>query len=229
MMTIDDPNAKDGVGVDWAKFQADAPARAFDVIRMFQWRSFIEYSGGPLTDVGVHEMCAAYRMLDPGFPSKAVATGGRFHWNHGRTAPDTMDVLIQYPQGFSVAIIESFVNDHFPVEKVIRGSEGTARLTPDALQIYPLHRVPYGTRAPAVLPTLRGKAIAEAGANPPIIPDATMVHIKDFLDSVRSRRQPRFDLELGYRVHVPLCMAMRSHFENKVALFDASTEQIRMS
>ena len=42
------------------------------------------------------------------------------------------------------------MNDHFPVEKVIRGSEGTARLTGNALEIYPVTRIPYGTRAPAV-------------------------------------------------------------------------------
>ena len=62
MMTIDDPEAKDGLGVDWARFQADAPRRDFSVTRMFQWRLFTEYSGGPLTDVGPHEMCAAYRF-----------------------------------------------------------------------------------------------------------------------------------------------------------------------
>ncbi len=238
MMTVDDPNAKDGLGVDWAKFQADAPKRDFSPTRMFQWRLFMDYSGGPLTDVGPHEMCAVYRMLQPGFPSKVVATGGRFHWNHERDVPDTMDVLIQYPQGFTVAIIETFVNDHFPVEKVIRGSEATARLTADALEIYPLTRVAYGTRAPAVemkasqrLLTLRGQAIASASAKleKPVIADSTMVHVKDFLDSVRSRRKPRFDLELGYHVHIPLCMAMRSHLENKAALFDAEREQIRMS
>lgn len=236
MMTIDDPNAKDGAGVDWAKFQADAPKREFSVIRMFQWRLFLEYSGGPLTDVGVHEMCAAYKLLEPGFPARVVATGGRFHWNHERTVPDTMDVLIQYEKGFTVAVLESFVNNHFPVEKVIRGSEGTARLTSDALEIYPMTRVPYGTRAPAVefkpsqvLPTIRGKAVAEAKGERPLIPDATMVHIQDFLDAVRTRQQPRFDLELGYHVHIPMCMAMRSLLETKVALFDAAREQIVMA
>lgn len=237
MMTVDDPNAKDGVGVDWKTFQADAPKRPFSVTRMFQWRLFSEYSGGPLTDTGPHEMCPVYKMLQPGFPLKVVATGGRFYWNHERTVPDTLDVLIQYPQGYTVALLETFVNHHFPIEKVIRGSEGTARLTNDALEIYPMTRVPYGTRAPAVelkpsqrLLTVRGEALAAAtGTERPMIPDLTVLHLKDFLDSVHRREQPRFDLELGYIVHIPLCMAMRSHLENKAALFDPEQEQIRMS
>lgn len=238
MMTVDDPNARDGVGVDWARFQADAPRRDFSVTRMFQWRLFLEYSGGPLTDVGPHEMCAVYKMLNAGFPSKVAATGGRFHWNHERTVPDTMDVLIQYPGGYTVALLESFVNNHFPIEKVIRGSEGTARLTPDALEIYPLTRVPYATtRPPHIelkpshrLPTLPGAAKAAARpAAPGIYANSTAVHLKDFLDCVRARKQPRFDLELGYVVQIPLCMAMRSHLENRIALFDAGSEEIRMS
>lgn len=238
MMTVDDPNAKDGVGVDWAKFQADAPKRDFSVTRMFQWRLFLEYSGGPLTDVGPHEMCAVYKMLEPGFPSKVVATGGRFHWNHERTVPDTMDVLIQYPQGYTIALLETFVNNHFPMEKVIRGSEGTARLAYDALEIYPLTRVPYATTRPPVIevkPTQRlltQQGIAKASPKPAargVFADSTAVHLKDFLDCVRTRKQPRFDLELGYIVQIPLCMAMRSHLENKAALFDAAAEEIRMS
>ncbi len=237
MMNIDDPNAKDGVGVDWQAFQADAPKRDFSVTRMFQWRLFMEYSGGPLTDTGPHEMCPVYRLIQPGFPSKVVATGGRLYWNHERTVPDTMDVLIQYPQGFTIALLETFVNNQFPIEKVIRGSEGTARLTNDALEVYPMTRIPYGTRAPDVelkpshrLLTVRGETLAAAtGTERPRIPDSTMAHIKDFLDSVRKREQPRFDLELGYTVHIPLCMAMRSHLENKAALFDPDKEQIRMS
>ena len=99
-----------------------------------------------------------------------------------------------------------------------------------------MRRIPYGTRPPAVefkashrLLTVRGEAVAAAGNERPVIPDSTMAHIKDFLDSVRKREQPRFDLELGYTVHIPLCMAMRSYLENKAALFDAEREQIRMS
>ena len=238
MMTVDDPNAKDGVGVDWKKFQADAPPQNFNITRLFQWRLFMEYSGGPLTDTGPHEMCPVYKILQPGFPNKVVATGGHFYWNHDRTVPDTMDVLIQYPQGFTVALLETYINNHFPVEKLIRGTEGTARFTNDAFEIYPMTRVPYGTTRPPIIElkpscrllTVRGQVLASAtGTERPLVPDATMLHMKDFLDSVRARKQPRFDLELGYIVQIPLCMAMRSLLENKAALFDLKLEQIVMS
>jgi hypothetical protein len=56
-----------------------------------------------------------------------------------------------------------------------------------------------------------------------------LLNLADFLKSVRSRKQPKSDLELGYQVQVPLMMAMRSHLENKAALFDLDRELIRMS
>lgn len=54
-------------------------------------------------------------------------------------------------------------------------------------------------------------------------------HQRDFFDCVRTRNRPRADIELGYAVQVPLIMGMRSFIENKVALFDAAAEEIRMS
>ena len=235
MMVIDDPNAIDGRGVDWAKFQADAPKRDFNITRLFQWRLFMEYSGGPLTDTGPHEMCTVYKMLQPGFPQKVVATGGRFHWNHERTVPDTMDVLMQYPQDMTIALLETYVNNAFPIEKVIRGAEGTVRLTNDGFEIYPLRRTPLGQQQPKESPAATHKLVTEraaaisAGAAPAAVTDPTALLMKNFLDSVRTRQQPRFDLELGYIVQIPLCMAMRSLLESKVALFDAGREEIRMS
>ena len=58
--------------------------------------------------------------------------------------------------------------------------------------------------------------------------DLTVAHLKDFLNCVRTRGTPRGDLELAYRVQVPLIMAMQSHLHNKVALFDADSETIQL-
>jgi hypothetical protein len=52
--------------------------------------------------------------------------------------------------------------------------------------------------------------------------------MRNLLESIRTRQKPNGDLELGYRVQVPLIMAMRSSVEGKVAHFDASTETIEV-
>ena len=227
-MPIDDPNAKDGVGVDWAKAQADAPHREFSVSRLFQWRMYMEYSGGPVTDVYPHAVAPLFKALQPGLPRKVVAVGGRYFYNHDRTVPDCFDLLIQYPQGLTVAVLGGMVNDT-PVDALIRGTEATMIRTLDALVFQPQRdrvRTPEGAY----------KIVeAHAGGKVPLdtpgraIEGNVSLNLKDFLQAVRERRQPKSDLELAYTVQVPLIMAMRSHLEDKAALFDPDREVIRMS
>ena len=58
--------------------------------------------------------------------------------------------------------------------------------------------------------------------------DLTVSHLKDFFNGVRTRKPPRGNLDLAYTVQVPLLMAMQSHLNNKVALFDPEKETIRL-
>jgi predicted dehydrogenase len=216
-MPIDDPNAKPGVGVDWEAAQADAPRREFNVSRLFQWRLYMDYSGGPLTDTYPHMLTPLVKMLSAGFPQKVVATGGRFFYGGLRDVPDTFDLLIQYPQGLDIAFLGTFVN-YVGIETLARGSEGVARKTDLAITLEPLKGVDRPRQElPNDTPT-RGEGHS----------DLTVAHLKDFLNCVRTRGTPRGDLELAYRVQVPLIMAMESHLQNKVALFDADSETIRL-
>jgi len=208
-MPIDDPNAQTGRGLDWEAFQADAPKRPFTVSRFFQWRMYMDYSGGPSTDLYVHPMTRVYRAIQPGLPRKVVAVGGKYVYNGDRDVPDTFDLLIEYPQGMTVVVLGTLGNDT-PIETVIRGTEGTVRFTGEAALEF--------TPQPGSKLTRRSIGY-----------DVTVQdHLADFLRSIRARETPGADLELGYQVQVPLIMAMRSYVEGKVAYFDAATEQIRM-
>jgi len=53
-MPVDDPNARPGPDLNWEAFLADAPKRPFDVSRFFRWRMYMDYSGGPVTDLYPH-------------------------------------------------------------------------------------------------------------------------------------------------------------------------------
>jgi predicted dehydrogenase len=238
---IDDPNAKAGVGLNWEKWQGDAPRHEFTIERFFQWRMFGDYSGGPVTDTGVHSISPVYKILEKlnvGMPQKVMATGGRFYYGEPRTAPDTMDVLMQYPQNFTVALLETYVNNQFPIETVIRCAEGSIVRRPEGVEFVPMAREGMGSLTPGVQkveakpPTLirsdAAEQLAAEGGQRRYI-DQTGAHIQDFLDAVRTRKQPRYNLEMGYIVQTPFCMAMRSLLENKVALWDPQREEIRMS
>jgi predicted dehydrogenase len=217
-MPIDDPNAKAGVGLDWETFQADAPRRAFNVSRFFQWRLYMDYSGGPLTDTYPHTLTPLFKVLSPGLPKKVVAVGGKYFYNGLRDVPDTFDLLIQYPQGLTVALLGTFINST-GIDTVIRGTEATMTKKPASIVFEPQHGVSKAREEIA----MDNAAMGEGHGG------LTESHLKDFFQAVRTRQKPRSDLELAYIVQVPLMMAMESHLHNRVALFDSDKEVIRLA
>ncbi len=217
-MPVDDPNAKPGVGVDWDAFQADAPRHPFSASRMFRWRLYLDYSGGPVTDVYPHMITPLYKALNPGFPSKVVALGGKYLYDGEREVPDTFDMLVQYPKGLTVAVLGTLVNDS-TVDPVIRGSEGTMFREEEKITFEPQ------PKAKGLKEELPNQLIGGPGHHD-LLGEA---HLQDFFNCVRTRKTPRGDLEIAYIVQIPVIMAMLSHLRGKVALFDADKEEIRLS
>jgi predicted dehydrogenase len=208
-MPVDDPQAQAGRGLDWNAFQADAPRRDFDVSRFFQWRMYLDYSGGPATDLYPHPLTRLLKALGVGMPKKVVAVGGKYFYNGERDVPDTFDMLIEYPEGLTVAVLGTIVNDT-GIDTIIRGSEGTITFSGDA-------RLSFAPQ-PGSKKSWRVISTDRTGHE----------HMQDFLRCVRTRERTKCDIELGYVVQVPLIMAMQSHVSGKVAYFDAAAEEIRL-
>jgi predicted dehydrogenase len=58
-MPIPDPEAVPGPDLDWEGFLGDAPKVAFTVNRFFSWRKYLDYAGGPCTDLFPHVLTPA--------------------------------------------------------------------------------------------------------------------------------------------------------------------------
>ena len=87
-MPIPDPNAKPGPDLDWDAFLGDAPKVAFDVRRFFSWRMFLDYAGGPCTDLFPHVFTPFVSLLGLKFPSLVATSGGIFKYDdYGREVP----------------------------------------------------------------------------------------------------------------------------------------------
>jgi len=51
-------------------------------------------------------------------------------------------------------------------------------------------------------------------------------HMRNFLDSIRSGREPACPFELGYRVSVACRMAVESYLRQRTVRWDAERQQI---
>ncbi len=206
-MPVPDANAKPGPELDWDQFLGDAPKVPFSVSRFFQWRMYWDYSGGPATDLLVHVYTPLFRLLKADFPERVVGCGGMWQYNHEREVPDQFNMIIDYPGGPSVVLMNTLSNET-GCPTVVRGTNGSLSFEGRGIVI-----TPHGAKEPSHVIPWKGQGdTAKLWAN--------------FLDCIRSRQRPLSPVDVGAKVQAPLNMAILSYRENKVARFDKPQQKI---
>jgi len=213
-MPIPDREVRPGPELDWEAFLGDAPKVPFTVDRFFSWRKYLDYAGGPCTDLFPHVFTPFVSALDLQFPSRAVASGGIFKYNtYDREVPDTFNMCLDYPQKLSIVIPCSLAND-YPPEAAIRGDEGTLTLqNPGEWNV--------GFDSVTLVPRKGQNQVFPARKM-----DTTPLHWLNFIHCIRTREKPVSDVQFGLHVQAALNMAMLSLLKEKVATFDLAKQDI---
>jgi predicted dehydrogenase len=213
-MPIPDPDAQPGKDVDWKAFLGDAPKVPFTVQRYFSWRKYLDYAGGPCTDLFPHVFTPFVSALGLNYPSRAVASGGIFEYTtYDREVPDTFNLCVDYPEKASVVLVCTLANDYVS-EPAIRGDEGT-------LTLQDAGGWESGFSSITVIPA-KGKPEVVAGQKV----ESTSLHWKNFIHCARTREKPVSDVEFALKVQAALNMAMLAFLNRKVARFDAAKRRI---
>jgi predicted dehydrogenase len=216
-MPIDDPNAKAGLELNWEAFLGDAPKRPFDVSRFFRWRMYEDYAGGPSTDLFPHSLTPVVSVLGVTMPSTVVATGGKFRYQE-REVPDTFNMLIDYPEKITVAVLGTQGNDYPGAGSrgsgqrlpVIRGWEGTLTIENNEIVFIPAQG---SQKKPQRFAVEHGEDFVG--------------YWRKFLDCCRQRNKDTLSpMDLAYHVQTALQMGMLSLRDGKAARFDATAEKI---
>ncbi len=211
-MPIPDREARPGPELDWEAFLGDAPKVPFTVDRFFSWRKYLDYAGGPCTDLFPHVFTPFVNVLGLKFPSLAAASGGIFKYsNYDREVPDTFNMCLDYPNQLSVVMVCTLSNE-YQTDPAIRGDEGTIVLQTDWSS---------GVDSLTIIPRQGAKKTIAGGRT-----DTTYAHWKNLLGCVRSRQKPVSDVAFGFHVQVALNMALLSFLRKKVAQFDPATQEI---
>jgi predicted dehydrogenase len=206
--------------VDWPAFLGPAPKQPFSLERFFRWRAYWDYSGGIATDLFVHLLTSIHFMMDAKMPSRVVALGQNYRYRDTHEVPDTVNAILEYPEGFTVSLSSTFNNQSaaesgFEIlgteaalvmrdgpmvlkpENVIEGNGWVVSSWPEALEkaYYDDPKVQAQERPDTWSPQMRkaSEAYDEVG------PDSTSVHVARFFESVRSGRPAVQDGEMGHR------------------------------
>jgi predicted dehydrogenase len=221
-MKIDDPNAKPGKDLDWAAFQGDAPRRDFSVDRLFRWRLFEDYAGGPVTDLYPHCLTQVVDILGVGFPASVVALGGIHRYTYElRDVPDTFNLIAQYPEKITISVLGTQANDYnitngrgaSPRTPAIRGWDGSLFIDQNNKEIVFMPIKEKGAKPPQRFPIERGENNTE--------------HWKNLIECARAGRKDTWSpADLAFRTQTVLQMAMVSARKGVTARFDAKRRRI---
>lgn len=211
-MTIPDPNARPGPGLDWEQFLGDAPKRPFDVSRFFQWRLYWDYAGGPATDLLVHVFTPVFCLLDLDFPSRVLGGGGNFQYD--REVPDQCNIIADYDGGPSVVLMNSLSN-FTGIDTILRGTDGL-------IKFGNVERLGNGIRIVPAAKNAKETLVPWQGAGD------TGKLWSNFIDCVHSRAKPYSPIDVAIRVQAPLNMGILSHRESKTARFNKVKQTIEL-
>ncbi len=189
--------------VDWKAFLNGRAARAFDANKFINWRLYWEFSGGNVTENMVHQIGWIIGALDLTVPTAAYMSGGVFSEKDGREVPDTISVTLDYPNDLVVAWQSTFSNSRFGLGIRILGSDGTIEWLAGTTDMVSGRSVSGWHYYPEKLNRPDGQAIKgeSKGEN----------HYANFVECVRSRKEPNASVELGYRSAVAAHMANLSY------------------
>ena len=93
--------------LDWARYLGPVKWHDWYAPMYFNYRAFLDFDGGKMTDFGPHWIDVVHMFMGVDVPLSVSAEGGIFYdFNDGRTAPDTITALYEYPGKFTVTLRE---------------------------------------------------------------------------------------------------------------------------
>jgi predicted dehydrogenase len=191
------PNTAPASEQEWDMWLGPAPKVPYNRNRTFyNFRWFYNYSGGQVTNFGVHYVDTLRACLGQDSARAVTAMGGRYAVKDNREIPDTCEVLWQY-DGPTMMIFSQYNANNAPAnpggrEMELRGTKGTMYFDLNGWEVVPQNvteaNVP--ARTPVDRQTERSYS---PGKKPAIEPNAmkgrveNTAHVRNFLDCVKSR------------------------------------------
>ncbi|MBN1588693.1 MAG: Gfo/Idh/MocA family oxidoreductase [Pirellulales bacterium] len=208
------------VDLDWNQWLGPYAERSYNALLASNASNhcwFMDYSGGWTCGMGPHILDLPVWALDLGYPESVYSTGGRFGSDCDGDAPDTQEVTWKYPKmamTWWMSTVNSFGFDFGrgkPSRRLgvyFQGGRGTMYCDYRKHEVVP-----------------EGNLLTDTTPPEKSIPPSPG-HEREWLDSIKSRKQTTCSAEYHSKVDVPLVLANLSQNLGRTIRFDGQTEQI---
>ena len=185
--------------IDWKRFLGKAPQRPYDAKRASGWRWYWDYAGGLMTDIAPHWLDVAMWITGCDGPRSVVCNGGKYQ-NMDWETPDNVHAVFDCGT-FAITFMVQFMNG--------QEYDGAAF---------------YGLEGSIIQENNRGMMVRYDNKRKEIeswpVTDESTIHMQNFLDCVKSRKQPNSPVELANRVLVGAHLANESFRSGKRVQWD---------
>jgi predicted dehydrogenase len=221
---------------DWNRYLLNRPKEAWDPRKYLEYRLFWPYSSGLPGQWMSHQIDTVHWFSGLDHPRSVVANGGIYKWKDGRRNWDTITAVFDYgptndpSTGFQVTFGSRMHNgDERPAE--IYYSNG-GELNLNTNKVSPVGGLTKRfademKMEPNLLPELslanteQVVAAANTGGD-----RLTSNHVRNWMESVRSRKQPHAPVEVGYNHSIACIMTTAAAHTGLKATFDEKTQDV---
>jgi predicted dehydrogenase len=236
------PDGRPPPELDYELWLGPAPARAYNPNRaLYHFRWYWDYSGGQMTNLGAHSLDTIHWITGVKGPAAIASAGGRYFLKDNCETPDVQDTILEYPGFHALCQIRECAAGFGRASLAgveFHGDKGSMLLGRDGYEIVPNKREnptnivarimgghPVGGPQPVVEP---GEQYWTEPARDTSgdTKDQCVRHVRNFLDCVKSRKEPNSDLESAHRVATVCHLANLSLRTGRKLRWDAEREEV---
>lgn len=210
---------------DWAKWLLDRPKVAFDPRKYLEFRLFWPYSSGIPGQWMCHQIDTVSWFTGFEFPRSAMAGGGIYAWQDGRENCDTFTTILEYGpendpnKGFQAVFSSRQTNSARGNVEKYHSAKGTIDLISGTVSNEGVENAKLEVKK--LTDTEVAATAAATGAG-----KMEVNHMRNWMECIRSRKQPNAPVEAGYSHAVALIMSNASLRTGMKATFDKATRQV---
>jgi Predicted dehydrogenases and related proteins len=219
---------------EWEQWLGPAPKVPYKASRTYYtFRWFYNYSGGQVTNFGVHYVDMLRWCMGKDSPRSVTAMGGKYVIRDDREIPDTLEVLWDYDGAlmvFSQYNANAAPGNIQGAEMEIRGTKGTLYIHSGRWEVVPERHAEIAV--PARTPVDRNVERAWGASRKPAMQPVsgkgsndTAFHARNFLDCVKSRAKCNCDVLTGHLSTVATQIANISLRTKSYLEWDAKAER----
>ena len=219
---------------DWKRFLLNRPYEKWDARKYLEYRLFWPFSSGIPGQWMSHQIDTVHWFTGLAHPQSVAANGGIYCWNDGRRNFDTVTAVFDYgkPDGsdnFQVLYSSRMHNSAGGTKELYFSNGGTLNL--DTNEVSSRGGMDEGAAREMgmkanllesfKLPDVKVETGANTGGD-----TMTYLHMRNWMECVRSRRNPNAPAEAGYNHSIATIMCNAALRTGQKVTFDEKTQNV---